>query len=79
VSVIDHLGDPGVAGRIILKLIFRKWDGGMDWTEMAQDRDKCRALGYAVMNLQFPKMGRIFLLENRLTSEGLCFLEKISK
>ena len=22
----DHLGDPGVEGRIILRLIFRKWD-----------------------------------------------------
>ena len=23
----DHLGDPGVDGRIILRWIFRKWDG----------------------------------------------------
>jgi hypothetical protein len=24
----DHLGDPGVDGRIILKWIFNTWDGG---------------------------------------------------
>jgi hypothetical protein len=24
----DHWGDPGVDGRIILRLMFRKWDGG---------------------------------------------------
>jgi hypothetical protein len=28
----DHLGDPGIDGRIILKSIFEKWDGwhGLD-------------------------------------------------
>jgi len=27
----DHFGDPGVDGRVILRLIFRKWDVG-GWT-----------------------------------------------
>jgi hypothetical protein len=31
----DHLGDRGVDGRIILKWIFKKWDGGMNWIELA--------------------------------------------
>jgi len=35
-----HLEDPGVDGRIILRWIFRKWEGGMDWIDLAQDRDR---------------------------------------
>jgi hypothetical protein len=31
--------DQGVDGRIILRRIFRKWDAwGMDWIELAKDR-----------------------------------------
>jgi hypothetical protein len=45
---------PGVEGRIILILIFRKWDGGMDWTDLVEDRDKWRALLKVGMNLRVP-------------------------
>jgi hypothetical protein len=48
------LGDPGVDGSIKLKWIFKKWDGGMDWIEVAQDRDRWRAVVNAVMNLRVP-------------------------
>jgi len=30
--------------------------GGMDWIELAQDKDRCWALVIAVMNLRVPKM-----------------------
>ena len=38
---IDHFKDPGVDGRIILKLIFRKWDvevwNGSSWLRITTD------------------------------------------
>jgi hypothetical protein len=50
----DHLGDPGVDGRIILRWIFGKWDGGVNCIELAQDRDRWRAVVNAVMNHRVP-------------------------
>ena len=51
---IYHLEDPGIDGRIILRWIFKKWDGSMDWIDLVRDRDKWWAFVDAVMNLQFP-------------------------
>ena len=50
----SYLEDPGVDGRIILRWIFRKLDGCMDWIDQAQDRDRWRAHVNAVMNLRVP-------------------------
>jgi hypothetical protein len=37
----NNLRDLGVDGRIILRWVCRKWDvGGMEWIELAQDRDR---------------------------------------
>ena len=43
--------DRGVDGRIILKWMLEKWDGGMDWIDLTQDRNRWRAVVNAVMNL----------------------------
>ena len=51
----DDWGDPDADGRILLRLICRKWEGGCeDWMELAQDRDRWRALVRTVMNLRVP-------------------------
>jgi hypothetical protein len=48
----DHLKDPGVDGRIILKWIFEKWEGDMDWIDVAQGRNRWRDFVNVVMNLR---------------------------
>jgi hypothetical protein len=48
-----HSEDVGVAGRIILKWIVKKFDGEA-WTDLAQDRDKwCTAVN-TVMKFRVP-------------------------
>jgi hypothetical protein len=53
----DHLKELDVDGSIISKLIFKKWDGSMDWIDVAQDRERWRVLENGVINLPVPNMG----------------------
>jgi len=57
----NHLEDPGVDGMIILSWIFRKREGGMDWIDLTQYRDRWRALVNAVLNLGGSIKGGEFL------------------
>jgi len=50
----DHLEDTGIDGRILLRQFFRKWDGVMDWIDLAQDRDRWQVHVNLVMNLWGP-------------------------
>jgi hypothetical protein len=49
-----HLQDQGVDERILLNWIVKKGWGGMDWIDLAEDRDRWRAVVDAVMNLRVP-------------------------
>ena len=49
-----QLEDPGIDGRMILRCIFRKCDGGMCWIDLTQNRDRCWELVNAVTNLWVP-------------------------
>jgi hypothetical protein len=49
----DHLEDLGVIGRIILKIIFEKWVGGvMEWIDLAQNKDRWWVFVNAIMNFR---------------------------
>jgi len=48
------LEDIGIDGRIILNRIFKKWDVGMDWIDITQDRYGIFVFENAKMNLRFP-------------------------
>jgi hypothetical protein len=51
------LEDQGVEERIILKWIFKECVGrGMDWLDVAHDRERGEDVVNAVMDLRFHKM-----------------------
>jgi hypothetical protein len=59
----DHLEDLGLDGRMILK-----WDvelGGIDWIDVAQIRDRWRAVVNVVMNFRVLLNAGIFFFNCR--------------
>jgi hypothetical protein len=50
----EHLDDPGLDERVILKGIIKKWDGYLNWIDLAQERDSWQAYLHAIMNLWVP-------------------------
>jgi len=50
----DHLEDPDTGGRTLLKCTFKYWDEGMNFIDLAQNRDKLWELVKAVLNLRVP-------------------------
>ena len=57
----DHVQDLGVDGRVNLKWVFKLWDEGMGWIDLAQDRDRWRTFVNAVTKLRFQENGGNFL------------------
>jgi hypothetical protein len=51
----DHLEDPGIDERIILRWISSgSGMGGVDWIDLAEDRDRWRTLLNSVINFRVP-------------------------
>jgi hypothetical protein len=46
----NHMEDPDIHERVILRWFFRKWDGG-DGTDLVQERDRRQVLVNVVVNL----------------------------
>jgi hypothetical protein len=76
----NHLEDLGVEGKIIIKYIFKKWDGGVYWIHLAQNSDKWWASLKRVINSGVHKMLGVSWLDKRLLSseEGLSSTELVN-
>jgi hypothetical protein len=50
----NRLEDQGLNEIILLNCILEKWNGGMDWIDLTQDRHSWPGLVNKVMNLHVP-------------------------
>jgi hypothetical protein len=50
----DHVKDSGLDGGIILKWIFERLVGGVDWIDLDQDMDRLRSPVNTAMNRRVP-------------------------
>jgi hypothetical protein len=81
----NHLKDSDVNGRIILKWIFERLEWvGLDWIDLAQDRDRWRALLNMVMNLRVPQNAGNFVsslghfsFSGRTLLHGVSYFSKV--
>jgi hypothetical protein len=76
--VLKTLGRPRHGWEDNMKMDFQEVGcGGIEWLELAQDRDRWRALVNSLMNLRVPyNAGNSWLAENRVASQdGLCAME----
>jgi len=64
----------------VLKWIFKYWDGGVDWIEPTQDRDRSPALVNAAKIPEFHRLRGIPRLAEELLAfqEGLYSIELVS-
>ena len=76
----NHFEDPGVDGRMILKLIFERLVGEVtDSIDISQDRGRWRAVVNAVMNLGVPQNAWNFLSSlERVSLSGRTLLHGVS-
>jgi hypothetical protein len=73
-----HLEDLGVNRRVLLKWIFKRWNGGMYCIDPAQNRDRwpvfCKCGNELSLSIQYGEI--LNQAENRLVSQqGLCSLD----
>jgi hypothetical protein len=75
----DCLEDLGMDGRKIIIWIFKKWNGGVDWIDLAGVKGRRRSL-MKVLPV-FHKVRRVsFLAEDLLAlQEGFCSEESVSR